>query len=93
MATLLPGLDEKNAQPQEIMERVTEGLPFEALGQVARAYGVTQETMTDWRGRGSAAAEPVDSIAWNPSGSTGTSADIGAPSRCSTTSPSLRSSS
>ncbi len=50
MATLLPRLDEKNAPPQEIMERVTEGLAFETLGHVARAYGVTQETMADWLG-------------------------------------------
>ena len=50
MATLLPGLDEKNAPPQEIMERVIEGLAFETLGQVARVYGVTQETMADWLG-------------------------------------------
>jgi len=50
MTTLLPGLDEKKAPPEEIMERVTEGLAFEVLGQVARAYGVTQETMADWLG-------------------------------------------
>lgn len=48
MATLLPGLDEKKAPPREIVERVTEGLAFKVLGEVARAYDVTQETMADW---------------------------------------------
>ncbi len=42
---LLPELDEATQPPQKVIDFVSKGLPFDALGRVARAYGVTQQAM------------------------------------------------
>ena len=41
---LLPELDEAQP-PQKVIDFVSKGLPFDALGRVARAYGVAQQAM------------------------------------------------
>ena len=42
---LLPELDDTKQPPQEVIELVSQGLAFDALARVARAYGVTQQAM------------------------------------------------